>query len=282
MAAVDAKRLLLAAAVVLIVLVAGFVGAISLYSNHLYESSYESGYDYRVSFAANQSLSNLTVYAPLPVEHGEVRVVGANVTASSWDETTPADAPPVNASVVETDRGPMLALTADAYPVERKYYRFVEEEGVGRRVEISEDEYDPGNPEMVAYDERSVEVSVTTRVDRTVDTAGPTGTEPLLAPETGRREVPCRDAHFETQRCYSFDSEVFLAYDAPPETRSSVWVELSGRNEWWVFGWNGNEYRELVYGEFFGPQDGWQSVAGELETGTGNYRDRQPDANRTG
>lgn len=277
----DAKRLLLAAVVVLVLLVGGFVGAISLYSDYLYESSYESSYSYRVSFAANQSVSNLTVYVPLPVEDAEVRVVDANVTARSWDETTPEDAPPVNATVVETDRGPMLAITAARYPVEPQYYRFVEEDGMGRREPIAESEYDPRDPEMVAYTERSVEVSVSTRSHRAVETVAPTGVEPLLAPETNRREAPCRNAHFETQRCYTFDSQVFLSYDAPPETRTSVWVELSGRNEWWVFGWSGNEYRELVAGEFFGPQDGWRTVEGELETGSGKYAD-PPEANRTG
>ena len=278
---VDTKRLLVGATVVLVLLVAGVVGGVSLYSDYLYESSYESHYDYRVSFAANQSLSELTVYVPLPVEDGEVRVVGANVTTSSWDETTPDDAPPVNASVVETDRGPMLAIAATEYPVEPKYYRFVEEDGIGRPEEVSEEEYDPRDPEMVAYDERSVEVSVSVRSQRAIDTVDPTGTEPLLAPETDRREVPCEDAHFENQRCHDFASEVFLSYDAPAETRSSVWVEFAGRNEWWVFGWSGNEYRELISAEFFGPQDGWQPVAGELETGWGNYAE-PPAANRSG
>ena len=277
----DAKRLLLVAAVVIVLLVGGFVGAISLYSDYLYESSYESSYDYRVSFAANQTLSDLTVYVPLPVEDGEVRIVGANVSARSWDETTPENAPPVNATVVDTERGPMLAITARGYPVEPRYYRFVEEDGMGRREEVSGDEYEPGNPEMVAYTERSVEVTVSTRSQRAIDTVDPTGTEPLLAPETDRREVPCRNAHFETQRCFSFESQAYLSYDGPPNTRASVWVELSGRNEWWVFGWNGNEYRELVTGEFFGPQEGWRTVEGEFETGFGNYAE-PPEANRTG
>ena len=277
----DTKRLLIGAAAVLVLLAAALVGAVSLYSDHLYASSYESSYDYRVSFSANQSLSNLTVYLPIPVEEGKVRVVGANVTASSRDETTPADAPPVNASVVDTRRGPMLALTATSFPVEPKYYRFVEEGGEGRRVPISESEYDPGNPEMVAYTERSVEVSVSMRVRRSIDTVEPTGTEPLLAPEIGRRETACRDGHFETQRCYALDSEVYLDYEAPADARSSVWVELSGRNEWWVFGWSGNEYREQILGDFIGPQDGWRTVEGELETGRGNYAD-PPAANRTG
>jgi len=274
---VERKHILVVVVVALVLLVGGLLGAVSLYSDYLYTTSYESHYDYRVSFAANHSLSNVTVYVPLPVDDGAIRVVGANVTTSSWDETIPADAPPVNASVVDTERGPMLAITAAAFPIERRYYRFVEENGEGRRVPISEAEYDPGNPEMVAYTERSVEVTASVQVNRSVDTKDPTGTEPLLAPESNRHEAPCRDAYFESQRCYTFDSAAYLTYDAPPDTRSSVWVELAGRNEWWVFGWNGDEYRQLVTGEFLGPQHGWRTVSGELETGVGSYR-REPPA----
>lgn len=47
----------------------------------------------------------------------------------------------------------MLAITTSSFPVERKYFRFVEEDGEGRRVPISESEYEPGNPETVAYAE---------------------------------------------------------------------------------------------------------------------------------
>lgn len=86
-------------------------------------------------------------------------------------------------------------------------------------------------------------MSVSVRTDRSVDTADLAGTEPLLAPGLGRRETTCRDPHFETQRCYTFDSRVYLSYDAPADARSSVRVELSGRNEWWVFGWSGNDHR---------------------------------------
>lgn len=275
------KRLALAFVAAIVVLVAAFAGGLSLYSDHLYRDSYESHYSYQLSFASNQSLENVTVYAPIPVESDDVRVVDSNVTTRSWDETTPDDAPPVDATIVQTEHGPMLALTVDSFPVETHYYRFVEEDGLGERVEISEDEFEPGNPEMVAYTERSVEVDVTIQADHSIDTRNPTGTEPLLSPEFDRAVAPCDLAHFETQQCYDVESRAFVSYEAPAETRSSVWVEFEGRNEWWIFGWNGNSYSERYSTEFHGPQDDWHVLDGILETGWGNYRGDPPAANRS-
>jgi len=273
---VNWKQVAGAIALGLIVLAAAVVGGISLYSDHLYRTSYDSHYSYRVSFASNQSLDDVTVYAPVPVEDGKVRVVSANLTAESWDETTPDDAPPVNASIVQTEHGPMLAIQASSFPVKRTYYRFVEENGEGRRVEITESEYEPGNPEMVAYTERSVEVQVEVEADHSIDTRDPTGTEPILAPELQRTSAACDDPMFDTLTCYDTESEVYLSYAVPGETRTSLWVELEGRNEWWIFGWNGNYYTERYIDEFHGPQDGWRAIDGTLETGWGNYRGEPP------
>lgn len=262
--------------VAIVVLVGALAVGLSLYSDHLYRTSYDSHYSYQVSFASNQSLDDVTIYAPIPVDDGEVRVVGTNVTTSSWDETTPADAPAVNATIVQTEHGPMLALTTESFPVESHYYRFVEENGEGRRVEISESEYEPGNPEMVAYTERSVRVEVMVEADHSIDTRSPTGTEPLLSPEFVRTPTACDDPYFDTQQCYDVQSRALLTYDAPTETRTSLWVELEGRNEWWIFGWNGNYYTERYIDEYHGSQDGWVTLDGTLETGWGNYRGDPP------
>lgn len=271
------KRGLLVSGLVLVLLGAAVVGGLALYSDHLYRDSYGSYYSYEVSFASNETLDDLTIYVPVPVDDSGVRLVDSTVTATSWDETTPADAPPVNVSIVETEYGPMLAITADAYPVETKYYRFEEHDGIGERIEIPESEYDPSDPDMLAYDKRSVRVEVFIEAERSIDTRNPTGTEPLLAPEFSRWDTTCEDTHFETVECFGVETSTYLSYEAPPETRTSLWVELRGSNEWWIFGWSGNEYSERFLDEFTGAQDGWVAVEAELVTGWGNYRGDPPN-----
>lgn len=275
------KRGIVVGIVVLLVLIGAGVAGLSLYADHLYRDSYGSTYTYDVSFAANQSLDDVTLYAPVPVANDDVAVVGANVSTSSWDETTPADAPPVDARIVQTEYGPMLALTTDSFPVQTKYYQFVEQEGMGERVEITEDEYEPGNPDMVAYTERSIRIDVMVAADHSIDTRNPTGVEPLLSPAFSRRAVPCDDAYFDTEECFSTTTRAFVSYDAPAETRTSVWITLEGSNEWWIFGWNGNQYRHHYDAEFFGPQDDWHDIEGVLETGRGNYRGDPPAGTNT-
>lgn len=262
-------------AVVVAMLLGGvvIVGGVSLYADHLYRSSYDSSYSYSVSIGANQSLEDLTLYLPVPVNGTEVALVGTNVTVHGDDETAPADAPPVTGSIVDTEYGPMLAIRTDAFAVEPHYYRFVETDGEVRRVEIDESDYDPSNSEMVAYTERAVRIEVSTPSNDSIDTRSPTGREPLLSPELTRTPTDCEPSRFETLECAAVESRAFLAYDAPTETRTSLWVELEGRNEWWVFGWNGNYYTERYVAEFRGPQDGWQPLAGRLESGWGNYRE---------
>lgn len=259
--------------VIAFVLLAVAVGAgLSVYTDSLYRDSYGSSYSYMVTFGANQSLEDLEVMVPVPVEDGSVRIVDSDIAVRDRAETEPADAPPVEASIVQTEHGPMLSITAEAFPIEPRYFQFVEEDGEGQRVEIDESEYDPSRSDMAAFDTRSVRIEVRMESDQPIDTQDPTGTEPLLSPEFGREAVPCEDTHFDTLECYAVESRAFLSYDGPPETRTALWVELEGRNEWWVFGWNGNSYSERYIEEFDGPQDGWRPVAGELETGWGNYR----------
>ncbi len=273
-------HLALAAVGAVVLLLAATVGGVVLYGEYLSRDSYGSTYDYSARFTANASLSDLTVSLPVPVEDGNVSVLGANLTVRDDSVEPPDGASLPSARIVETESGPMLALEADEFVVEKRYYRFVEADGEGRRVEINESEYVPGSPEYVAYTERAIEVTATLRRERSIDTASPIGTEPLLAPRTNQREVACESRDFDTQSCYAYDTRTFLAYDGPEDVRTSVWVELAGRNDWWVFGWNGNEYRDTVIATFDGAQSGWQTVAGELGTGWGTYLD-PPAANRT-
>ena len=63
-------------------------------------------YEYRVSVDPSATLSNVTLYLPLPVENG-TSVVGARLENATG---------PVQTHVAETPRGPMLAVTAAELP----------------------------------------------------------------------------------------------------------------------------------------------------------------------
>jgi hypothetical protein len=66
---------------------------------------------------------------------------------------------------------------------------------------------------------------------------------------------------------------MYADYETGEETTVYVSAQLDGRNEWFSGGWTGNEYREWSRVELRGPQSGWVLTDGELEIGSGTYRD---------
>ena len=106
--------------------------------------SFGATYDYSFGFDAYGTLTNVTIRAPLPVGPDGTPItaellVPDDVVRDYEDEAV------FDARIVDTEHGPMLELTTPEFTVVTRYYAFVEEDGTGRRVEISEEEYDPEN-----------------------------------------------------------------------------------------------------------------------------------------
>jgi hypothetical protein len=167
----------------------------------------------------------------------------------------------------------MLAISAERIEVSRVYYRTAENETMGWAERIDPEAYDASDPNMGVQDDGSFSFDVTVVADDPVETADPFGTEPLLDPRYNLTEVECAFGVGERQACYEYDSRVYAAYDAPENATVYVGAELDGRNEWFSGGWTGNEYRQRIRAELLGPGTGWYLAEGELEVGSGRYRD---------
>jgi hypothetical protein len=175
--------------------------------------------------------------------------------------------------LVETERERMLAITADRIEVTNVYYREVENETMGWYEQIPADQYDPDDPDIGVQNDGSFTFTVTLVADDLIDTADPFDDEPLLAPGADRTEIDCFTGTPATHRCFEYDGQVYADYETSEEATVYVSAQLDGRNEWFSGGWTGNEYREWSRAELRGPQSGWVRTAGELEIGSGNYRD---------
>lgn len=259
------------------------VGGLFLLGEQRMDETTESTYEYDVTIATDDTLEDVTFYVPLPVdaetgsselgEHfvEEVRYERHAPAVEGYDP--PADDVEFDYEVVQTDNGPMLAISTDRIEVSRVYYRTVENETLGWHEQIDPEEYDPNDPLMGVQDDGSFRFSIRVAADDTIDTTNPFESEPLLAPKSDLRETECRPAPpTETTRCYEYDSLVYAAYEADAETTVYVAAGLTGSNEWFSGGWSGNEYRERTHVELIGPQSGWVGTTGELEVGTGSYR----------
>ncbi|SEO89064.1 hypothetical protein SAMN05216388_102217 [Halorientalis persicus] len=258
----DRRRVALGVVLAVVVLLAVVIGAVWLYSGHLYRTSYESEYTYEVTLATNGTLTNATIYLPVP-EATDTADLGAAAVERGTNQSGP-----LAYEAVETERGPMLAVSAAEWTVTPEYYQFVERNGRGERVEIPESEYDPDDPSMVVNDTRSVSVAVTVPVDRSVDTGTPWAGEPLLRPRIDRRPSDCGSPGPEWRECYAFDAAVYASYDTTSDTEVYASTTLYGTNAWWVFGWSYDEYRDDVTVTLEGPKDGWTDATGTLETDT--------------
>jgi hypothetical protein len=257
------------------------LGGLSLLGQQRVERSVQSTYEYRVTVSADGTLENATVYVPVPEANGESELGARFVQDARYDRDVPAiegydpSPEPVNFTydVVETDHGRMLAISADRIDVSRVYYREVENETVGWRERIEPEAYDPDDPTMGVRHDGHFSFGVTVVAEEPIETADPFETEPLLGPRYNRSQVECAYGRTDRHRCYTYDGRIYADYDADPDTTVYVSTELSGRNEWFSGGWTGNEYRQWAAVELQGPGTGWYRIAGELDVGSGRYRD---------
>jgi len=223
--------------------------------------SYTATYEYRVGVDATATLEDVTVRVPLP--RGGASDPAAFVPNGTVDG--------FDTGIVETTHGPMLELTADEFAVETRYYRYVEEDGLGRREEIDESTYDPSNPDHQKVSRRTVTVSVTRRATYPIETRTPIGTEPTFYPGATRDLTTCSLPNRGETTCFAYEAPIYLDYDTAADTNVSGHVTLHGSNEWFAGGWTGNSYTDRVGFDVAGPRSEWVIVNGTTEVGRGNY-----------
>lgn len=229
----DRPRLVVAA--VLIVLVPVLVLTVALWPAA--PGVEASTYGYSLSLETNATLEDVTVEVPLPVTASGQSPIASAVRAGN--ATVPDG---WNATVVETGRGPHLRLDAAVVPGGRA--------DTGRRAE-------------------TYLVSARAAADERIETGDPLATEPILQATTDHRERPCPNVVDPPAEmvCYSFDTAVFAAYEAPRDASVTLYVVASGVT-------TDGTSRHAMYNErvpvfLVGPQDGWVEAEGFLSTEPG-------------
>jgi len=231
--------------------------------------SYTSTYEYSVGVDATGTLSDVTIRVPLPQRDGDA-VVDANAVAPN--DTVDG----MDAAMVDTEHGPMLELTASEFVVETRYFRVVEADGMGRREEIDDSEYDPENPDHQRVSQRTVTVSVTRSATYPIETRTPVGASPAFVPDATRGLTDCPFPYRDETACFAYDAPVYLSYESSASTRVSGVVAVYGSNEWFAGGWTGNSYVDRVEFTATGPRDGWIVANGTTEVGRGTYPSPDP------
>lgn len=206
------------------------------HTNEMYENSLQSDYDYRVSVDTSSTLHNVTLYLPLPVFENE------SLPGEELVSRGPGDLPSDwKLGIVDTGYGPMLKIEAREIQPPGDYFSIF---------------FSPGHE---------------------LNTKFPVGNESVLLPKYNLREseegplVP-PPSHINPSY-YDYDSQVYASYDTLPDFEVQVFASLRGSNQWWIYGWTGNEYSDRVTARLTGPQDGWSPADGDFITGEGVYRE---------
>jgi len=245
------KKIAIALGILLLILVAGLV--IVFYEFTRYdESTLSSNYNFGIGLTTNSKLENPTFIVPIPAGNDALVNMAINESTQKSDGW--------NISVIDTEYGKMLKISAKEFVPE-----------VHEIIELDPDTNMPtGN--NFSFTMGSKDVSASVPANHIIDTLNATENEPLLSQKfnltLSHYDEPLTPEGISPKK-YNYDSIIYADYISSPNVTVEVFVELSGRNEWWAGASTFNIYHERLGTTLNGERHGWFSVTGELVEGEG-------------
>jgi hypothetical protein len=225
---------------ILVVVLVIFLAAVSivLYAEITYRATLSGTYDYRVSITSDTTLENVTLYLPIPARGPESSAVLEAIGAGrlrglpgGW-----------NTSLIGTEKFTLLEVTAPemaASPVGRPYL-----------------------------------LTVSVHTTGPIDTRNAGTGDLVLVPSAMKVPAVCSNVNAQVStdtRCELYRGSTYADFTSPGNVHLSVFIFLTGRNTWDVFGPSSNEYQDGLQVTFSGGDRGWQTGDGILVTGLGDY-----------
>ncbi|RXA20446.1 hypothetical protein EQO05_04750 [Methanosarcina sp. MSH10X1] len=265
---------------VLFILFLLLLGSIYLENRNeeMYNDSLMSNYEYDISIESNSTLQNVTLYLPASVFENESEVGLEMINGDYYNKPSKW-----NLNLEDTEYGLMFKIeTAEIQPVYHSLPVAVPEPEPGS--ENIEDEV-PEEERLIESGEYSEETPVLTpidfgisvKADHLINTRFPIGNESVLLPKHNLREskeypVISLPEHINPEY-FDYESLVYAHYETSPDAEVQIFVQMDGRNEWWIYGWQYNDYSDRISVQLSGPQGGWVQAEGKLITGDGVYRE---------
>ncbi|KKG09788.1 hypothetical protein EO98_02710 [Methanosarcina sp. 2.H.T.1A.6] len=209
----------------------------------IYERNHMSSYDYRIELTTDSTLSNFTLYLPLPVINN-TSPVGTDIAENHFNDYDRS----WKYALVDTEHGLMLSINNEK--IEPKY------------ATRSRDSKKILHPSIF---------SMTLFTNQTIDTMNPLGNEMVLMPKYNLTQNVTRRPYPPASEIFDYESKMYAHYDTSSNANVSISIYLHGSNGWWIGGWLYNSYWENMGIKLSGPQAGWTTVNGQLFTGEGTY-----------
>lgn len=249
------------------------------------EDSMKAVYSYDLSISTSKPIYNATLLIPLPC--GYDNESGEYNTIFNLSETSFHNFEKDNVSLqIEALNGYMvLNITSNTiFPLYKNHIEPIpiypgqnESELPPTPTTIYSHSYSPETPESVSMELHAYII----KKDGEIDTKHPFEKEQLMRPFSVLNMTGKDDGFFSkdsfkgkisddySESC--IEVPVYLSYESDPDNTLGISCSLRGANEWWVFGWQWNEYEQRIGNSFTGSRKGTYVLEGFLVAGKGVY-----------
>jgi len=218
---------------VFIILLAAFIaqGWYSHYVEQKYRSSLASTYTYTCTISTNEELTNVTFIIPVPVTSSGDSQVSEHYSVRRI-RGLPAE---WTTTLLGSGKGTMIKITT---------------------------------PFLLPS---STKLELEVPVDGPIETRSLLENGILFRPIQNIKPLACPTSSGEVAACYEYASSIFATYDSSPQASVTITTTIIGKNEWYIFSPESNQYSDTVAVTITGAHRRWIPATGELLTGIGSH-----------
>jgi hypothetical protein len=222
-----------------------FVSVVSnqVYVEKAYLTSLSSTYSYTCTITTDATLSNVTLFLPVPADpSGNSPIVAQfsahDITGLPKDWTV---------TLYDTGKATMIKITTPVI-----------------------------TPLMGTIPEKPYVISLSSEMKsgKVIDTREPINNSALFRQVLDLQQVSCTPDSSEekgTPQCYRYLTSLYADYQAASNATVNISSTLTGKNSWKIFEPKSNEYTTAISLQMFGDHQGWSTMNGTLTKSIGIY-----------
>jgi len=210
----------------------------SAYTEYAYRSTLTGNYSYLCTVTTDAPMYNVTLFIPVPVD-----TAGNSPTAAGFSSRSIRGVPAGWETILlDSSKSTMVKITTPAV--------------------IPPQETTHGHPFTIT-------LSSEDSTETAIDTSDPINGSALFRPVQALKENTCLPGRGGSARCFTFTTAAFAEYSTAADTTATITSAITGRNSWKVLEPASNEYHAEVTLTMKGSQHGWQTMDGEMTSGSG-------------
>jgi len=229
----------------LMVILVIFVSGISyqVFVEKAYVTSLSSTYSYTCTITTDSTLSNVTLFLPVPADSSGNSPIVTQFSAHAITGV-PKD---WSVTLYDTGKATMVRITAPVITPPAGTL--------------------PEKPYVIL-------LSSEMKSQKVIDTREPIQNSAMFRPVRDLQQVSCPpDSSPEkgTPQCYRYLTSLYADYQAPSNASVNITSSLAGKNSWKIFEPKSNEYTTSISLLMSGERHGWSTMNGTLISSIGKY-----------